>query len=332
MLDEIVARYDALLNALDAMVFVTDFEGKMLYANPQLERETGYTAEDFQFQQEDNPFLHPNDAARVGAFIAEFAASDAPHSTPVENRFYDRWGKVHWYSSVIAKVEYGGQPALQFITRPIADSAQGPAVEQQASEQRYRTLVEKAHDAIVLYDADGRILFANRQMHRMLDYDAVTLSKRLLGDLAHLEDQDKLRRHLTASAADLTDELVQVRLLTRSEDIRWVEARLCILREDNSAQERLAIVRDVTKQKLVELERQALERQNLKSRDATIREMQRHEEYVCEVAHQLRNPAQVLRGTLDLFHSSNLTDEQKKLLVLVRRNCKRLIEGIEQLT
>jgi len=37
------------------------------------------------------------------------------------------------------------------------------------SERRYRTLVETAHEAVLVYDRDGKVLFANPALARMLD-------------------------------------------------------------------------------------------------------------------------------------------------------------------
>ena len=54
---------------------------RMVYASSALARETGFTAEDFQFPQADNPFIHRDDASRVAEFIATFVAGDAPVST-----------------------------------------------------------------------------------------------------------------------------------------------------------------------------------------------------------------------------------------------------------
>ncbi|HLK35454.1 MAG TPA: PAS domain-containing protein, partial [Polyangiaceae bacterium] len=85
---------------------------RMLYANAALERLTGYTAADFQFPQADNPFLHPDDAERVGRFIADFIASGAPVSGVIENRFNDRWGRTLTYRSVLARVSLDGEDAV----------------------------------------------------------------------------------------------------------------------------------------------------------------------------------------------------------------------------
>jgi len=88
-------RYRTLVEALPDAVFITDYDSRMLWANDALERRTGLTVEDFQMDQEDNPFIHPADADRIAAHIAGFVDSDRTYSDPVDNRFVDADGTVH---------------------------------------------------------------------------------------------------------------------------------------------------------------------------------------------------------------------------------------------
>src|SRR5262249_15073197 len=95
---------------------------------------TGYTVVDFQMRQADNRFIHPDDRAGVASAIAAFLASDRTYSDRIENRFITRWGEVQWYSSVLAKTEYQGQLALQFVVHNI--TAQRRAQEESARRLR----------------------------------------------------------------------------------------------------------------------------------------------------------------------------------------------------
>jgi PAS domain S-box-containing protein len=148
-------RYRRLVEAFPDIVFITDYDSKMLWANAALERQTGLTIEDFQMDQQDNPFIHPDDADRVAAHIGEFVESDATYSEPIDNRFVDADGDVHWYSSIITKTTYDGEPALQFITRNISDRKEREQ-RRRRTERRYRTLVEHVPGLVALFDDDLR--------------------------------------------------------------------------------------------------------------------------------------------------------------------------------
>lgn len=149
-------RYRSLVESLPDIVFITDYESRMLWANSALERKTGLTVEDFQVPQEDNPFIHPDDADRVADRIGEFVESNRKFSEPVENRFVDANRNLHWYSSIVTKISYDGEPALQFVTREVTER-RAREERLREKERRYRTLAESIPDAmVVLFDADLR--------------------------------------------------------------------------------------------------------------------------------------------------------------------------------
>ncbi len=149
-------RYRSLVESLPDIVFITDYESRMLWANSALERKTGLTVEDFQVPQEDNPFIHPDDADRVAGRIGDFVESNRKFSEPVENRFVDANGNLHWYSSIVTKISYDGEPALQFVTREVTER-RAREERLREKERRYRTLAESIPDAmVVLFDEDLR--------------------------------------------------------------------------------------------------------------------------------------------------------------------------------
>ncbi|HMY37509.1 MAG TPA: PAS domain S-box protein, partial [bacterium] len=153
LLKEREERYRKLVESFHDILFITDFKRNMLYINPAMERLTGYTLNDFRFPPDDNPFVHPEDFKRVNAFIDEFAQSAKTHSGIIENRFFDRWGKMHWYSSVISKIEYDDQPCLQFICRDISDVRRSEEALTQ-SDQKYRAFIEQSTEGIYRLELD----------------------------------------------------------------------------------------------------------------------------------------------------------------------------------
>ena len=179
-------RYRTLVEAFPDIVFITDYDSQMLWANAALERQTGLTIGDFQMDQEDNPFIHPDDADHVAARLGEFIESERKYSAPIDNRFVDADGDVHWYSSIVAKISYDGDPALQFITRSISERKEREQRLERV-ERRYRTLVETLPDAAVaVFDDDCRYVTADGDLlasvdapiegERVDDVDATVLS------------------------------------------------------------------------------------------------------------------------------------------------------------
>jgi len=247
----------ALADGLGALAFLTEPGGRMVWCNQQFEVQTGFTVEHFQFENPDNPFIHPDDLPKVGAFLADFAVGTAPVSDPLENRFFDRWGTVLSYRSVVRRTEWNGEMAfLVLATRVQHDVTSEHAV--RGSEERYRRLVERANDGIVQLTADGRVLFANERFHALVGLDAVGLAKVRFGDLVHPDDRDRAERVRAATPKEGTR--AELRLLGPSGTEHLVEVDLVPLQEEPGVQ---AILRDVTGPRA--LEERAREQQKLES-------------------------------------------------------------------
>ncbi|MFB3897420.1 MAG: transporter substrate-binding domain-containing protein, partial [bacterium] len=110
-LQESEHRYRTLVEKFQDIVFITDLSGGILYANPALERETGYTIQDFQSPHHDTFFNHYFDSERIFKFNTEFIRSPEPISTVVESIFCDKHDAIHWHSYVITKTDYQGRSA-----------------------------------------------------------------------------------------------------------------------------------------------------------------------------------------------------------------------------
>jgi PAS domain S-box-containing protein len=241
--------YEALADAVEEAVFITEPQGRMIYANPALERLTGYTVADFQFPQADNPFLHPDDAERVGRFIAEFIAGGARTSEPIENRFSDRWGQTRRYRSLLSRVTFEGKEAIQFVTRRAEEES--AAVEEPGVLRDFRAIVENAGDGIVKLDRQGRFIFTNATFQRIVGRDSVALGRGDLAAVAHA--QDDARRFLVPGR-------FQTRLVGANGEVVWVEVVVTPLAEGGEV---LATVRDVTEKR--RLEQQLERRQRFES-------------------------------------------------------------------
>lgn len=230
----------ALAEVSDTIVFITDLSMRMLYANAALERNTGFTAADFQFPQQENPFIHREDAEYVAQTLQAFATADASVSEPIVNRFLDRWGRPHRYRSLVSKVAYRGEPALLFACTSL-DTDAAPS----ADDRQYRALVESADDAIVRIDNAGRVLFANQRCCKLLGYTAIELGRLRLDDLVAPGQRTNLTDHVGATLGASGPVRFPLPLLTKDGAAIAFQAVLTALRAYGSPGELLAILRVV---------------------------------------------------------------------------------------
>lgn len=253
--EEAESRFDALADSSDALVFVTDLSSRMLYANAALERDTGFTIADFQFHQADNPFIHRDDAAAVARALSDFLASERRVCAPIDNRFYDRWGRAQRYRTLVTKVRHRSRDALLFVCRPFREAAV-----EDADDRPYRALVESAADAILRLDVDGRVMFGNQQASALVGLSPVELGRARFPECgAEAGDRDAIVAELAACVA-ATDRHRRFEALLRCGRGELVPAQITLrsLASFGAPRECLAVVRDLTTERRAAAERDAL--------------------------------------------------------------------------
>ena len=237
--------FACLVDLLDAIVFVTEASGRMIWANQALERKTGFRARDFWFENRDNPFLHPDDQARVASAIAAFVASDAEVSDPIENRFIDKWGRARTYRSTVRKIEWEGASAFMYVVHDIG-------VPPEREEESYQRIVEAANDGILKLSAAGRAHFANARFHEIVGLDAVQLSKLSFFDIVAPAAEATTRARFERVARHGERATFGSELLDASGELRSVEISASRLTEGEDAGLVLALVRDVSEARRIE--------------------------------------------------------------------------------
>lgn len=188
-------KYRSLVESFYDIIFITDYKSKMLFANPALYKHTGYTVQDFQMNQTDNAFIHPDDSQKVADFIGDFVKSIARNSGFIENRFISKSGKIHWFSSVITKIEYDNKPALQFIVRDISKQKEfNQALKKR--ERQYETLFNLSPNGILIEDREGLILDVNPAYCELIGYSKDELIGFNVRYLAHEDARKQVEKNI----------------------------------------------------------------------------------------------------------------------------------------
>ena len=177
----------------------------------------------------------------------------------------------------------------------------------EASEARFRGVIESSGDGVAIVDRDGRLRFLNRSAEALLGRDADEIIGQLFGVPAR-EDQsmeiDVLRPDSERTVA-----------LLRAVETRW----------DGEPASMLTL-RDVTqRERLRALERKLEEEGSLIQH---LRELDRmKDEFVETVTHELRTPMTPLRSAVEMFLDGTLGElepAQREMLELMARNIQRL--------
>ncbi len=148
-------QYRALFESIPDAIVVFDREtGRFLTCNQAAQERYGYTLAEWQTL---TPYdLHPDEELpQVAQNIADPAAR-GPHLYTHLTRTGARL-QVEIHST---ELEYAGRPASLSIIRDVSERQQ-VAEALQASEARYRSLIESSENVIALLDSDGRYQYMN---------------------------------------------------------------------------------------------------------------------------------------------------------------------------
>ncbi|MGQ9653782.1 MAG: PAS domain S-box protein, partial [Thermodesulfobacteriota bacterium] len=280
-------------NSIQAVLVIQDF--RIVYANKRCEEILGYTVEELLSLPPEKVMntIHPDDRALVwGRFRDRLEGKEVP--AVYRYRAFHKDGSVRWVEMYASPIECRGRPAVQAA---VMDVTEGVLAQKllEASEEKYRVVVENAFDTILALQ-DGVIRFANRRVEQDTGLSVEELLGRRFDDLIHPEDREMVREYYTRRLLGERDlpEHYLFRAQYRGAEVRWIRVRaVSITWEDRPAV--LAFLRDVTRAKKTEDEMNALQEQ--------FRQAQKMEaigRLAGGVAHDFNNLLTVIKGTAQL--------------------------------
>jgi PAS domain S-box-containing protein len=163
------ASFAAVFEHAAVGIAIVDMEGHPIRANPALERLLGYSAEELAGMVFTD-FTHPDDATADWGLFEQLVRGERDHYR-MQKRFYRKDGRLIWADLAASLIrDEGGNPA--YGIGMVTDITERKRAEDalQASEQRFRTVLEVAPDGVVIVDAAGRIVLVNEQAERLFGY------------------------------------------------------------------------------------------------------------------------------------------------------------------
>ena len=251
-------RLRLVADSLTEMVLAYDMERRLVYANPALERLTGYTVEEIR-QAGFIDWMHPEDRARMaGRWQGLF---DGDEYFGESYRLIRKDGTQRWMLATWGPLrdEAGVQVGVRGSERDITDLA-----EAQAEMRRLAQAVEQTTDAVVVTDPEGTIEYVNPAFEAVTGYtreEAVGKNPRLLRSGLH--DREFYARMW---AVLLSGQAWTGRLTNRRKDGSHYTEQCTIspvLNEDGRIERFLAVKKDVTQE--LALEEQVRQAQKLES-------------------------------------------------------------------
>ena len=234
-------RYSELLSAVTSYRYTVHVRNGVPVStthSPGCTATTGYTPEEF----EQDPFLwiemvHPEDREGVRQHVARVMRNEA--MPPVEHRILHKNGAIRWVRDTIVRHcdESGALVRYDGLVEDISERRQ--------ADERLRSVLESAPDAMVLVDQQGRILFANAQTEKLFGFKREELLQQSVDVLLpeRFRAQHAVRRTEYAAAPSVRTMGARPGLLGRRKD--GSEFPVEIVLSPIQSEEGLLVVADV---------------------------------------------------------------------------------------
>jgi PAS domain S-box-containing protein len=257
-------------NAPDG-VYMSDLKGNFLYGNRKCEEIIGYRKEELI----DKNFLELNllseNSLNKAAQLLQ-ANMEGKSTGPDEIELISNEGRLVPVEINTSVVQRMGQRIVLAFVRDITERKRVEAALRE-SESLSKSLIDYMHDAMIIMDWDGFILFANRAAAQIIDFERPEeLTGHNMVEYLHPDSLQKAAEDLEAVKADKMGFLSEYQLSSVTGKHIWVESigGKIIFR---NASANLVCIRDITERKQAEEELQRTLESLRKAFGATIKAM-----------------------------------------------------------
>jgi PAS domain S-box-containing protein len=306
------ALFRALFENSQEMIYISDFEGGFIDANPRALERLGYTRDEIQnlgfadlVEMDELP--RALDAALE---VLKHGVSSGTH----EFRLKTKTNGTVWVDVASVRLDRDGVP---YATLGIArDVTERKLAEQAllASEERFRSIFNNAAEMIFLYDQRGRFLDANDRALNALGYTRSELAELGFDDLLDERDAHVAQEGLeNVLATGSSKHMVEYRIRTRDGRHLWVEVTGVRIDFSSGTVAGLGIARDITARKEAEVVLRETEEQLIMAQ-----KMEAIGRLAGGVAHDFNNILSVITGQCDLLledldDDSTLRDDVREI-------------------
>jgi len=142
-------------------ISISNYEGeigKRVYCNQGLAKLTGYSVEEI-LSLPLMEIVHPDDRARLTEIRRKRVGQDSAPKR-YESTLMTREGDTLPVELIISKTVWQGQPAIMVVYRDVTERKRAEEALRE-SEEKYRSIFDKAPVSIILTDKDGQIIDVN---------------------------------------------------------------------------------------------------------------------------------------------------------------------------
>ena len=311
-------RYRSLFDHIPTGMYRTAPDGRILLANAALARMIGApSAEAARAYNAAEVYADPADRERFHQAILREGHV---------RRFETRWRRP---DGAVCHVRIDARAALDADGRPLfyEGAVEDVTAEREArlavqrSEARFRALVQRSSDVVVVADRDDRLTYVSPAIGPLLGYTTEATTGAPLETLVHPEDRERARSFLADVRDGRPPAQLQLRLRHADGHDVFVEGAATALYDDPAVGGLVLNLRDVTERMraqavLVQAKRQAEEVAALKST------------FLANMSHEIRTPLTAILGFSSILGDEIDDPTQREFVDLIARSGRRLMDTL----
>lgn len=239
-------KYRLLFEAESDAIFMIDaITGQILDTNPAASRIYGFTKEEFLTMKNTDVSAEPE----------KTSLATKNNETLIPLRFHRKKNADIFPVELSAGFTYLNERKIQIVTaRDITERVHNQEALRE-SEEKYRTLIEKALDGIVITQL-GKFMFTNEAFCNMIHYTKEELAGKSYLDFVHPDDREvMINYHNRRMAGEDFQALYRSRLIRKDNKIITIEINARTT-EYNAKPSAFIITRDITERLQIEKELQ----------------------------------------------------------------------------
>lgn len=301
----------AVENSTDHII-ITDQNGIIEYANHAAELITGFNLSEMKGQ---TPRLWGGLMGR--GFYEKLWKTIKYDRKPFISQIFNRkkTGELYIAEMHIAPIILGERSLAGFVASEKDITATRRAEEVLTkNEIRFRSLIEKSYEAIVLIDRTGKILYQSASAERILGYKIAERVGRSVFEFVLLEDLDKIKKIFTQLLQRPNESMeAQMRMQHKNGHTLWIQATGTNLLADPAVGAVVVNYRDITHEKEIDTAKT---------------------EFISLSSHQLRTPLSAIKWYIEMLRAGDagpMNQTQAKYLEEVYEANQRMIDLVNLL-
>jgi PAS domain S-box-containing protein len=222
-------------------------------------RISGYTREEIKARGGWESLIFPDDTPIAMKQLKSLLNNEAAE---VEYRILSKTGEIRWMRDYARPVMDDTRQKLMYIYGAVQDISERKAAEAalQASEEKYRELVENINDTLFLADKDGRLLYISPAIAKISGYQPTELVGQMVQAYICPEDAMRVKRHFEQLRRGVIVP-TECRLVTKSGRTKWVRVSSNPVLKDRKITQIQGVLTDIDRAKKVAAENARLQEQ-----------------------------------------------------------------------